>query len=279
MGLFAGFCVMHERAWDDRTGIVLLGFYLGLCALISPVLVAPAGLMMAAEFLTQRGQRRPLFLSSLAMVGTAAIVLAPWLARNLLVLGGVVPLRSNFGLELSLGNNDLANGVAWDQKNTAANRQLRELHPFTNERERAEVKRVGELRYMQEKSRLGRQWIADHPAQFLRLTATRLRLYWLPAEEVWPDDTSRPRLKAALFSGLSVAAFAGLICVFAIGNPCRWLFVGILLGPGLPYLITSVSLRYRYPIFWVSMLLAVELVVVLTGRLRGTAALVPSRHT
>ena len=41
-------------------------------------------------------------------------MLAPWIWRNSHALGGFVPLRSNFGLECTIGNNPVA--IAGEQR-------------------------------------------------------------------------------------------------------------------------------------------------------------------
>jgi hypothetical protein len=267
MGLFAGFLVLHDRQWQGWRWVPLLGFCVGLGALLSPVLLPPTGLMMAAEFGSQRDRRWRVLLISVAVLGLAALVCVPWVYRNYVVLGGFVPLRSNGGLELFIGNNDHANGQSLGIAGTADNAFLVQHHPSASKAEQATIKEIGELAYMNEKARLGKEWIRDHPWQFLGLTVTRFRLYWFPQSEMWTAETSARLFKSCLFSGFSVAAFVCLAYLFWVRHPYRWLLAATLIGPCLPYLITHVDLRYRYPTFWLSVLLSAECLVCLTRHL------------
>ncbi len=47
---------------------------------------------------------------------------------------------------------------------------------------------------------------------------------------------------------MTLLAIVGLGRLFASGHPYRFLFLAVLVAPSLPYVITHVSYRYRYPI-------------------------------
>ena len=249
---------LHDTRWQERGTIAFLGLLLGISALLSPAIVPFAGLALLAEFLTQRGARIRVVAAGAALALLAAVVISPWIYRNYRVLGGFVPLRSNFGLELLIGNNPESNGQTFNTDWTDANNFLARTHPVSNLRERAHLREVGELAYMREKEQTAREWIVHNPTAFARLTLERVRLYWLPPELLWDAGSPGRRLKPWVFAGLSVAGFLGLVGLFRDRHPYRWLFLALLLGPSLVYVVTHVNPRYRYFTFWASALLACD---------------------
>ena len=76
----------------------------------------------------------------------------PWLVRNYEVMGQLVFIRDNFGNELRIGNNPLAEGP-W----------VLAYHPSQNVVLLAQYQRMGELAFCAPQARLAKQWIAEHP--------------------------------------------------------------------------------------------------------------------
>ena len=58
-----------------------------------------------------------------------------------------MPLRSNFGLELALGNNPWANGKSYDTSWDDPNCMNRRIHPFGSREERDRLERLVGGRY------------------------------------------------------------------------------------------------------------------------------------
>jgi hypothetical protein len=67
-------------------------------------------------------------------------------------------------------------------------------------------------------------------------------------------------MKSVAVGIVTVLAFGGLASLFVRRHPYRWLIAGIFIGPSLPYLVTHVFFRYRYPLLWLTFLLACECV-------------------
>jgi hypothetical protein len=170
-------------------------------------------------------------------------------------------VRSNFGLELAIGNNPLANGKTYVTSWSDPNSPMDQSHPYTSSTELARVESIGELAYMREKQRVAMRWIADHPIQMLRLTLARFRLFWLPSADLWAAQTSVVKLKAGLMDFISIAALLDLIWLVNSKNKRAWLFGAALIGPSLIYMVTHVDPRYRYPTFALSTLLAVDFLI------------------
>jgi hypothetical protein len=258
LGLFAGFTALQECQWRSWTVLAGVGALLGIAALLSPSLLPAAALMMLAEFGTRRGERWRVLAGSLALTACVVVCLAPWVVRNYRLFGGFVPVRSNFGLELWLGNNPRANGrtfpTAWDDPNSVNH----QLHPFANREERARLASMGEVAYSKTKQRQALDWIAGHPGTFAGLTLERCRLFWFPPPDLWSPSTGARALRAGTSSLLTLGMIAALIAAFVRRAPARWLLLAIAVGPALPYLITHVNPRYLYPVLWLSALLCAD---------------------
>jgi 4-amino-4-deoxy-L-arabinose transferase-like glycosyltransferase len=144
---------------------------------------------------------------------TFLVVFSPWPIRNAVVMHAFIPLRTDFGYELWMGNHPGGNG---DFDET--------MNPMMSEQERHAFVAQGELPYLHEKGVLARTFIAAHPAMFLAWTLKRLGQFWMGAE---------PAL-----IGLLVLAWRKNGQILLYGLP-------ILLFP-LPYYITIVSPRFQY---------------------------------
>ena len=213
------------------------------------------GLMFLAELLRQRGRRARVLGAGLVMAGVCALVLAPWTVRNYSVLGGLVPLRSNFGLELALGNHPGANGKTYDTSPADPDCFLYRHHPFADRGERARLDRVGELSYMREQGQAARRWIADHPGRFAALTLERFRLFWFPPADMWTRPCLPVALLVAVFGLLGAGTFCELGWLAVSRHPSAGLLAAAVFGASAVYMVTHVDLRYRYPLFGLSALL------------------------
>jgi hypothetical protein len=252
--LLTWFITLHNRRWSDRRLIAALGVLVGLIAMLSPVLLGAGALMMLAEILTQKGHQARVLRGCGAILIIAAVTICPWALRNYRALGAPVLTRSNFGLELFVGNHDEATGVLGGRKDHLAP-FVHEHHPFTSAAEQTRYRQVGELRYMREKQDKAVEWIREHPLRFTSLTLKRVLLFLFTGPEMWPADTRARTLKFLVFCGLGVGAVLGLSLLFSVNHPVRWLFLASLTGPAFPYAVTSVDFRYRYPIYPITVLL------------------------
>lgn len=201
--------------------------------------VFPGLLGYAAYRARQRG-------ASWLRLGTMALLVfvagvSPWLIRNQLVFHKALLFRSNFGLELWLGNNPAVPGTwAWW------------LHPTENAQEREKLVRMGEIAYMQEKQSLALQFIKTQPADFGRFVFRRFMLNWTGTSEPLADIWTRIPLwlKVSLAGSylFALLAFLGLFLVQR-AQPLQSipLLCLMILFP-LVYYLCHTSPRYRHPI-------------------------------
>lgn len=256
--LVFAFAVLHHSIWQSRSQAAATGLLCGLTALLSPSVIPAAGLMIGAELCYHAGRRRDVLRGAAVMLAVSGLCIAPWIYRNYHKLGGFVAVRSNFGLELWLGNNPQATGRTFGTNAEDSNGALWPFHPYTSKAECAHLKAIGELAYMREKQHQALTWISDHPRRFVELTFTRAQAFWLPPVDMWGPSTSARGLKAAFFWLVTLGTIGGLACLLHGRHPCAGLLLGGIIGPALIYLFTHVDLRYRYPIFALSTLVACE---------------------
>jgi hypothetical protein len=181
-------------------------------------------------------------------LGLAILCCIPWTVRNYTVFHRFVPLRSNFPLELYIGNNE-----NYDDKHS------RYPGPITKERETLRYFRLGETPFMDEEMRKAKKFMVAHPRVELILFGKRFVAFWagIPnainqflATDSW---LARGLILCAAFSG--VGALVGIAVLIRRRSDHTFpLAVFPLIFPFL-YYITHTSLRYRHPIDPVVLLL------------------------
>ena len=152
------------------------------------------------------------------------IVFSPWPIRNYVAMHGFVPLRSNFGYELWLGNHDGGNG---DSAPIAG--------PSQTQEEQRLFLAIGELGYMHQKGQSAKEWIEAHPVEFAGLTARRFVRFWTGSSKV-PSPMTIPLVTAALIGLLLLWRWHRVFVLFSLP---------LILYP-LPYYITHADARYQF---------------------------------
>jgi len=179
-------------------------------------------------------------LTAIAAVAFAAGI-SPWVIRNEIVFHGKVFMRSNFGLELWLGNNPEAPGT-WTPW----------LHPNDNDTEGRHFAKVGELAYMQEKERIALEFMKTHPSDVMHSVFHRFIENWTGTDEPIADVFLRLPWWAQAWLAMN-CAFSLLTCIGLLfarrAEPVRYmpLFILLLFFPAV-YYITHNTPRYRHPI-------------------------------
>jgi hypothetical protein len=176
----------------------------------------------------------------------AGLAISPWMVRNWLVLGGLVPLRSNFGLELAVSNNPVASP---SQRENFMRPEVARLHPAFGREIREEVRREGEIAFNRRKLAEALAWIRSNKGSFLELTAARVVEFWWPVHEDSRFHIFAVRLVTAL-------GLAGMMLMTVRRAPAAPFLVGASLLFSLPYMVIHVSTRLRFPIMWISLLAA-----------------------
>jgi 4-amino-4-deoxy-L-arabinose transferase-like glycosyltransferase len=205
-----------------------------------------------------------------------AISMVPWTVRNHHVFGKYIVLRSNFGLELWLGNNPKVVDTMGQGQHPAANREEAEKY-----------KRMGEIAYMADKEHEAFTYMRSHPG----ITATHIFLRfmdtWLASTDSLMDILTEGNLvsRSIFLSNflLSLLCFLGALYVYRSGRPEAFPYAMVpVIFPAIFYLTHSTP-RYRFPIDPVILILAISAAAHLislaknrVSNLKKTAAPAPS---
>lgn len=169
------------------------------------------------------------------------LLLTPWVIRNHQVFGKWIPLRSNFGMELWLGNNPSGEDV-----NSFAS------HPLWNAVEAQTFQQTGEINYVQAKQRAALSYIRSHPAATFHSIMDRIWNTWFAVTDrphaSWSTSPMYVRLLLAANFLMVVIGAAGLyFAVCDIGMRAIPCLTTMLIFP-IPYYLTHTLVRYRFPI-------------------------------
>jgi len=251
LALWATYLVAER---DDAKSWSGLGFVWGFGALVNSALlpVFPACLVFAAYRAKRRGS------SWIRNTVTALLVffaaLAPWILRNQLAFHGQVFLRSNFGLELWLGNNPEVpiSCSCW-------------LHPGHDAKELDRYLYLGEVAYMQEKQRLALDFMRTHPSDTLRHIYHRFMETWTgygdSFADIWATRLLSLRAALVLNYSLTVLAFAGLLLAYRRLGTLALPLLNLMAVFPVVYYVCHMDPRYRQPIEPVIAMLAASALV------------------
>ncbi len=240
--IFRALMALQDRGWAEDRLAAGTGVLFGLGALLSPVVLLAGLAGLFAQAVDGRARSPRLFRAGAIVLLVCAMTVAPWVYRNYLCFSAFVPIRDNLGIELAVGNNPHSDGTTFGGGMA--------VHPFGNESELARLRELGEIRYNRAKLHEATDWIAANPSRFARLTAGRALHFWFPHDRGMLGNLPHLPIRAqAIALGVASAlALGGLAWLIVSGHPYRALFAAMLLSPSLPYLVTHVSYRYRYPI-------------------------------
>ena len=241
------------------------GLLWGFSALVNPALCAPLPFLLV--WIAYR--RRRAGLESLKFVATSVfmfvLALVPWTIRNYYAVDGLIFVKSNFGMELWLGNNPAVKQI-----------YSVELHPGKNAQQLLQMILEGEPNYNRQKEREAIVYIEAQPAAFVKNTFERVEDTWTDAYDSEIDPwilTLGARQADVWFCSIfTIIAFVGMILAQRLNfSDSLPLALCIFLIP-LPYYLTRPSLRYRHPIDPFLTIFAVYAMARLVSALRRATA-------
>ncbi|MGH9484674.1 MAG: hypothetical protein ACRD1F_06430 [Terriglobales bacterium] len=215
------------------------GMLWGLVLLTNPIFLAVLPVLLLCLAWPRGGISRWRH-AALALAVLMACIL-PWTVRNYRDFHALVPVRSDLGLSLWLGNNAHST-VPWHGQQ----------HPLDNLAERARFLRHGEIPYMHAKLAAAVRYIASHPEQ----TAHRS---WLRFCAFWSGGTPDP-LRAFLRGGwmnryvlicdllFALAALGAIIVFLRRPRALVWALISFPLLIPCAYYLTEAIPRYRLAI-------------------------------
>jgi 4-amino-4-deoxy-L-arabinose transferase-like glycosyltransferase len=168
-------CTLAMERKDGLGAWMGYGLLWGAAALTNAVMLST--LPFLCGWLYFRRGARPRRLSEFV---TAALFLSltvtPWLARNYMEFGRLIPFRGTFWMIFWEGNTGDTSDLFPDWTN-----------PAHNETEMADYRNRGEMGYVAEKKRLSFEFLRNYPGLYLRLTAKRFVYMWTGFWSLRPD--------------------------------------------------------------------------------------------
>ena len=221
---------------------LLLGAGAGVAFHLQPVLLSVVAGFLAFELWRIRDPRR--WTAAGAVLLGALVVCLPWAWRNYSTMHGIFFIRSNFGLELLVGNHPGAKAEIDDMLNTVTH-----LHPRTSVEQARRVRDLGEVAFMRAAGAEARGWIAANPWTYARLSAERALAFWCrTTEELWYA------VPATLVTLLGALGAARLLPRRSEAERAV-LLVPLIMFPPVYYFVDYLP-RYRLPVIWVLYLFA-----------------------
>ena len=248
----------------------------GFSALISPIVGFSWGIVTLCESIKNKAWSR--FVLTLLC---AALAMSPWIVRNYLVFGHIIPVKSNLAFELYQSQCLEENGLLTNFRS----------HPSgLKNPEGREYLALKETAYLDRKWEQFLEAVAANPFDFADRVATRFlgtTLWYEPFQgQGRPWVTWLKRLTHPL------PFLAGVFLLFStIWQPLtrpQWIVLGLYATYLLPYIVISYYERYGQPLLGIKALLVVwgvercwsvwNLTFATTGARGGPGKLSPRRH-
>jgi 4-amino-4-deoxy-L-arabinose transferase-like glycosyltransferase len=222
----------------------LYGLLWGLALMTNPALGAALPALLGwAAWRAARAHRPAMQAAGRPALAVAVAILCcvPWTLRNFSRFHRFIPLRSGFGFELYIGNNENYDPrrVVWPP-------------PVTYQRELVRYIHMGEMPFMDEEKRKALAFIAAHPRVTCALIGKRVIEFWsgtaAPLAAFESQESALERF--LLICNVLLPALVALGAVFLLLRR-RELGVPLLAFPTLYpviYYVTHASLRYRHAI-------------------------------
>lgn len=254
-------CLLHsyfQRASLSKRQAAFAGVACGMVALALPAAL-PALTAIGAWLVL----RHRLGIPQILLLGLGFLaVLMPWVIRNYRVFDAFIPVRGNFGLELALANNDCA---TFGARLSEAVGCFQRNHPGRGPEQLEVYARLGEVRYNQERLGTAIAWIRQNPARFLRLLVQRAIAFWFPDERGGGPFGFRwrspRRVERIAIHTMTLLSPLGLWLLLRSNRIAAQLFALWLSVFPLTYYVLHFEDRYRWPIMWISFMLAALVLV------------------
>lgn len=182
----------------------------------------------------------PQWTRQLPRVALAAVLclacIAPWTIRNWIAFHQFVPIRSNFGAELSMGNNPYLEGTVVGS-------------PVALAHEEALLDQLGELQYSKMRGRDAVARIRRAPSTFAALTVRRIYYFW--ADVPHASDPGKEWVEYARglnFQFTSIVGVLGLVLALRRHVPGAVLFAMAFAVIPFVYYFVFVQARFRHPL-------------------------------
>lgn len=209
--VFLGVLLFYEMAlWTERATLLRAlwaGVVLGMFALVRPniLLFAPAALLWLAWIAHVRKDARLLRTAAIGLIVGSVLTVAPVTIRNWVVAREFVPISTNTGINLLIGNNKYANGFCVGAVPGLGRFETCYDYPqIIRSLEKQVGRRMTHSEVSDHFSKQAKDYIVGHPTEFLRLSWKRTLLFWCPKEVGHNKEDEMERANSRVLSGTPV---------------------------------------------------------------------------
>ncbi len=248
--------------WIDKRDLrsaMIAGLLLGLAAITRPTALILVPIMGAACLWGAVTPREAIKQSAVFVLGMALLI-GPIFARNLAVGGDPTLIASQGGINLYIGNNDVADGVTSQlPEPLGLNWRLRQINEIAKQ---AEGRNLGANEVSAYWGGQAIDWAIDNPKRFLRLYTEKL-YHCISSREI-SNNRSLPRMLAETPVLRSLPLSFGLVFPFAVLGAFKlmrkrrlaFLVLGSILATVAVTALFFVSSRFRLPLIPYYLILA-----------------------
>ncbi len=184
-----GLLLVYELSlWTEGINLrraLLTGVIMGVFALVRPniLLFAPAALLWALWIMRRRGDLKPLKITVIGLVIGTGLAILPATIRNYVVARDFVPISSNGGINLYIGNNPYANGrVAGDIGDLGKFETCFDYPQIVRNLEAKLGTPLADSEVSKYFSDEAKDFMRTHPSDVMRLSWLRTLYFWGPVE-------------------------------------------------------------------------------------------------
>ncbi len=239
--LLVGFLFyLADRLWKNpftpRTA-TCWGLAGGVAILSAPSL-GPVWLALTALLARSSRRARPFIVSFLV----AAAVVTPWMIRNAIVFGRIIPVKSNLFFEIYQSNALEPDGLLHDETGNT--------HPFrTSGTERSRYRILGEIAYLDEYRAASLDVIRRDPVRFLARIKNRFLAATLVYHSFFRDEGKRQALVRSLIYPLPFLGLMALVMTRRRAlDPLMLIALAMYVSYLIPYLLAAYYRRYAMPL-------------------------------
>ncbi|MED5617533.1 ArnT family glycosyltransferase [Janthinobacterium sp. P210005] len=230
-------CALRLARQPSKSVATGCGVLFGLLALTGNAALSLLAVLAWALLLSPASTVRRASLAMLAL-SAALVISAPWLLRNMQVIGAPV-LNTNGGFNLYLGNNPAATGMFISISETPRGSTWDAL------------RKTGEVQASETLKQEAISWVKSHPAAFLALAVKKAAYFWTPPLHAGKGNQSPAeklvRLLWAIQFLLLIAGAIGTVLMPRLRNrqvALLWLALACYTGV---HMLFYVIFRYREP--------------------------------
>jgi len=243
--LAAGACVMARLLEKPERGKAI---WFGACAAISALLAPATAVVFFAwgVIFLKRGPVRSAMNLLAISVAFAILPIGAWTVRNYQTFGQFFFIRDDTGMAIGSSNADCTKAVLAEN---LASGCFATLHPTANVWLLEKLNQQGEVLFARRQMAVTREWIRSHPKRFMTLTLERFAYFWFPVE-----INDKRTLVTGIF--MSLVTVLSLLSILWRPSPGFSILAAGLLCYPVAYYLVQLEQRYRYPVYWMSALLA-----------------------